>query len=172
MSGFPQGSVLGAILFLIFVNDLSDFFQGHVLLFADDVMLISARTNFDDLQRDLQHARDWASAWDLPLNENKCGHISIGSAPTRPLTLSDNGISIKLLDLTKDLGITIDSSFKPSLHCVQAFKRARAALFVILTPEIFIPLYSILVRPHFECAIQASSPYLKKQYSQRNRLHP
>ncbi len=77
------------------MNDL----QGDVLLFADDVKVTFARANFDDLQ----HAWDWASAWDLPLNENKCGHISIGSAPTCPLTLSDNGISIKLLDSTKTL---------------------------------------------------------------------
>ncbi len=76
---------------------------------ADDVELVSARANFDDLERDFQHAWDWASAWDLPLNENKYGHVSIGSAPTRPLTLSDNSISIKLLDSTKELGIIIDS---------------------------------------------------------------
>ncbi len=110
------------------------------------------------------------------LNENRCGHISIGSAPTRPLTLSDNGISIKLLDSTKDIGVTIDSSFKPSLQRAQAFKRARAALFLIrrsfvtLTPEIFIPLYSTLDRPHLEYAIQASSPHLKKDVYRLERL--
>ncbi len=56
-----------------------------------------------------------------PMNENKYGHISIGFAPNRPLTLSDNGISTKLRDSTKDLGITIDSSFKPTVHWAQAF---------------------------------------------------
>ncbi len=62
------------------------------------------------------------------------------------------------------------------MHCAQAFKRARAALFLIrrsiitLTPEIFIPLYSTLVRPHLEYAIQASSPYLKKDIDHVERL--
>ncbi len=62
------------------------------------------------------------------------------------------------------------------MRCVQAFKRARIALFlmsrsfVALTPEIFIPLYSILVRPHHEYAIQASCPYLKIDIDHLERL--
>ncbi len=77
------------------------FFKEMCFFFADDVKLISARANFDDPQYDLQHAWDWVSAWVLPLNENKFGHIPIGSAPTRPLTILENSISIKLLDFTK-----------------------------------------------------------------------
>ncbi len=87
MNGVPKRSVLVPILFLIYVNDLPDHLQGDVLLSADAFELISAKANLDDLQSDLLHAWDWASAWDLPLNENKCDHISIGSAPARPLTL-------------------------------------------------------------------------------------
>ncbi len=117
-----------------------------------------------------------ALIWDLPLSDNKCGQISIGSAPTRPLMLSDNGASIKLLDSTKDLGLTIDNAFKPSINCAQAFKKARSALFLIrrsfvtLTPDIFNPLYLILARPHLKYAIQASSPYLKKDVDPLERL--
>ncbi len=168
VSGVPHGPMLGPILFLLYLNALPGLLQGDVLLFADAVKLISARANFDDLQHELYTAWDWALTWDLPLNENKCGQISIGSAPTRPLTLSDNGASIKILDSTKDLGLMIDNTFKPSIHCGQAFNKARSALFLIwrsfvtLTPDIFIPLYSTLVRPHLEYAIQASSPYLRK----------
>ncbi len=131
------------------MNDLHDILQGDVLRFAETVKLISARANFDDLPRDHQRAWNWASAWDLPLNENKCGRISFGSAPTRPLKLSENGISIKLLDSTKDLGVTIESTFKPSMHCALAFKRARAALFLIrlsfvtLTPESYSSVRNI-----------------------------
>ncbi len=110
------------------------------------------------------------------MNENKCGHNSVGSVPTRPLIILDNGISIKLLDSNENLGITTDSSFNPSMYCAQVFKRPHAALFLIrrsfatLTQTIFIPLYSTQVRPHLEYAIQASSPYLKKDFDHLERL--
>ncbi len=163
-SGAPQVSGLGPILFLIYVNDLPDLLQGDILLFADDVKRSSARANFDDLQHDLYTAWNWALTWDLPLSENKCGQISISSAPTHPLTLSDNSAFIKLIDTTSDLGLKIDNTFKP-IHCAQAFKKVRSALFLIrrsfiaLTPDFYIPLYSTLVRPYLEYAIQASSSY-------------
>ncbi len=64
--------MLGPIFFLVYVKYLPDLRHVDVPLFADDVKLVSERANFDDLQRDLQQA------WDLPLNENKCGHIFIG----------------------------------------------------------------------------------------------
>ncbi len=109
MSGAPQGSVLGLILFLIYLHDILDILQKDVLLFADDVKLLSPRAKLDVLQRYLQHVWGWALTGNLSLNENKSGHISVASAFTRPLKLSDNGILIKLLDFTRDLGITIDS---------------------------------------------------------------
>ncbi len=53
VTGVPQGAVLGLILFMLNVSHLPDLLQGEVLLFADDVKLISARASFDDLQDDL-----------------------------------------------------------------------------------------------------------------------
>ncbi len=52
--GVPQGSVLGPILFLIFVNDLPDAMSSYVLLFADDVKLIRARSKYDGLHQNLE----------------------------------------------------------------------------------------------------------------------
>ncbi len=72
---------------------------------------------------------------------------------------SDNGISIKLLDSTKDLGITIDGSFKPSMHCAQANKRALAALFLIRRS--FVPSHeksSFLCTQH-KFALILSTPF-------------
>ncbi len=123
------------------MNDLSDKLQGHLLLFVDDVKIIFGRANFDNLRRDLQNALDWALTRDLPLNENECGNIVIGSTPTRPY-----GASIRLLDTTKDFGMSIDSTFKPSVHCPRSSENNRTPFFLIrrsfvtLIPDIFIPL--------------------------------
>ncbi len=80
-SGVPQGSALGPILFLIFVNDLPDVLSGSVLLFADDAKLISARSQYGELHQNPEAAFQWSDNYDLPLNTSKCSHISIGGPP-------------------------------------------------------------------------------------------
>ncbi len=120
----PQGSVLGPILFLIFVNDLPDVLSGNALLFAVDVKLISARSQYEELHRDLQAAFQWSEECDLPLNAAKCSHVAIGGPPPFPLTLID-GTAISSVDSMKDLGVIVTSTFKISIHCKQAVKRAR-----------------------------------------------
>ncbi len=71
----------------------------------------------------------WAQEWDLPLNESKCGIISVGQDPINLLTLHPGGLGS---EVAKDLGVHVDRSFKPSHHCVLAAQRARAALFLIV----------------------------------------
>ncbi len=72
------------------------------------------------------------------------------------------------VDSTKDLGVTVTSTFKTSLHCQQAANHARRILFLlrrgfaVLTPEIFRSLYLALVRPILRYSQQAHSPYLRR----------
>ncbi len=77
-SGVPQGSILGPILFLLFVNALPDVLLGSGLLFADDVKMISARSQYEELHQNLQAAFQWSEDCDLPLNVVKCSHVAIG----------------------------------------------------------------------------------------------
>ncbi len=76
----------------------------------------------------------------------------------------------------EDLGVTVTSTFKTSLHCQQAVNRARRVLFqlrrgfAVLTPEIFRPLYLALVRPVLEYGQQASSPYLQRDIALMERI--
>ncbi len=110
-SGVPQGSVLGPLLLLLFVNDLPDLLEAKILLFADDVKLISPRSQFDTTERSLRTAWDWSVKWDLPLNPDKGCHLPIGQPLIAPLTFAD-WKSVEMVDPAKDLGVFIDSSFK------------------------------------------------------------
>ncbi len=92
-----------------------------------------------------------------------------------PLTLSD-GTEISSAESTKDLGVTVASTFKTSLHCQRTANRARRILFLlrhgfaILIPEIFRPLYLALLRPILEYGQQAASPYLRRDIDLMERI--
>ena len=76
----------------------------------------------------------------------------------------------------RDLGVTVDSSFKPSANCVEAANRARRALFALKRsvasrePLVWVPLYCAYVRPHLEYCVQAWSPYLAKDVALLERV--
>ena len=75
-SGVPQGSILGPLLFLIYINDLPSCINySHCLLFADDAKIFQMVTSFHDqllLQIDLHKIEQWCSTWNLQLNPSKC----------------------------------------------------------------------------------------------------
>ncbi len=71
-NGVPQGSVLGSLLFLLFGSDLPHLLEGKILLFADDVKIISPRSQYGSTELSLRTAWDWSVEWDLPLNMDKC----------------------------------------------------------------------------------------------------
>ena len=79
-SGVPQGSVLGPILFLIYINDIPDKTRSKIRLFADDTAIYLAVSNLQDsqiLQQDLDHLHEWELQWDMEFNPSKCGVIHI-----------------------------------------------------------------------------------------------
>ncbi|CAH2277164.1 RNA-directed DNA polymerase from mobile element jockey-like, partial [Pelobates cultripes] len=74
-SGVPQGSVLGPLLFNMFINDLEDSIESHVSVFADDTKLckiIQCEQDITLLQRDLDRLGDWALKWQMKFNVEKC----------------------------------------------------------------------------------------------------
>ena len=73
-SGIPQGSVLGPILFIIFINDLPDCAKNLLKIFADDTKIfkvIETMQDKNELQEDLTNLAKWAKKWQLPFNEVK-----------------------------------------------------------------------------------------------------
>ncbi len=125
-SGVPQGSVLGPLLFLLFVNDVPDVHETMTLLFADDVKMVTRRSQSMNLHSSLT-AADWSKKWDLPINPTKCNYLTIGrEVPLRLSFFPDgSGTPIPVSTLVKDLGVQVDNMFSPSAQCTEAANKAR-----------------------------------------------
>jgi len=76
-SGVPQGSVLGPVLFVLYINDLPDMIQFDVYLFAEDknFPIITSDTDRAHLQEDLCSMSKWCDQWLLKINSEKCKHL-------------------------------------------------------------------------------------------------
>ena len=113
-SGVPQGSVLGPLLFLLYVNDLPETVNNHIRMFADDTKLYSAVPSHHDrsnLQAGLGALVRWSDVWQIPFNEGKCRIMHMGHAnQNHQYTLRGLPMSGTLVE--KDLGVHIDTDLK------------------------------------------------------------
>jgi hypothetical protein len=89
-SGVPQDSVLGPILFLVYINDIIDSIRCcHIKLFVDDTGIylpIKTAADMDHFQHDLDQLSEWADKWDMSFNVTKSYSI-IFSQPSVSLTM-------------------------------------------------------------------------------------
>jgi len=75
LSGVPQGSVLGPLLFLLFINDITNRISSTIRLYVDDLIIYQQIQINDDiikLQQDLDMLSEWADAWQMKFNFTKC----------------------------------------------------------------------------------------------------
>ena len=166
-SGVPQGSVLGPLLFLVYINDLPETVQGNIKMFADDTKLYSTVSTPGDgisLQADLDCLVHWSDIWQLPFNESKCKVLHLGR--TNPhYQYSMRGIPMSCTHVEKDLGVHIDDELKFRLHASTVAAKATQVLSVIrrsftLLNEFTVPLlYKSLVRPHLEFGNMVWGPF-------------
>jgi len=169
-SGVPQGSVLGPILFLIFINDLESGLTSSVFKFADDTKILGTLNSCDDkdiLQQDLQHVVDWAKRWQMQFNTSKCKVMHLGRTNNRFQYCMD-GHFLDCVDSEKDLGVQVTADLKPSRQCQIAYSKANKILGMIgrtlsyKNRDVLLQLYKSLVRPNIEYCISAWSPYYEK----------
>jgi ribonuclease P/MRP protein subunit RPP40 len=168
-SGIPQGSILGPLLFIIYINDLVDkCHNSEILLYADDARLyrhIKTHTDCTDLQNDLVRLNCWVDEWMLKLNVNKCKVVSYGRNIDYKFEYKVADTLLERLDSFKDLGVTFDTKLKFSSHIDEKINNAYQILgiikrnFIHVTSECFLLLYKAMVRSHLEYANSVWSPY-------------
>jgi hypothetical protein len=171
LSGVPQGSVIGPILFLMYINDLPDEIGATVRLFADDTIAYMTMTGENDaasLQHDLDKLAAWEDKWQMKFHPDKCSILRITRSKT-PLMYNYqlHGHVLKSETNSKYLGVTIDNKLCWNTHISNICRKANSSLaflrrnLQINQQQIKSSAYTTLVRPQLEYAAAIWDPYTK-----------
>ena len=174
LSGVPQGSILGPLLFLIFVNDIPDSVNhSYMYLYADDTKCFRKVSSISDsllLQEDLSQLSSWSQKWNLHFNSHKCVLVRFHSNhPCTPYEYKINDVPIQALNSHRDLGIIMSADMSFSTHLKQITARAYKTLGLIrrcfsstLCTSAKKNLYLSLVRSQLSYGSQIWRPHLIK----------
>jgi len=160
ISGVPQGSVLGPILFIIYINDVCDIIVGSTAckLYADDIKLYSS-VNYNgvsaDLTTSLNNLMSWSKTWQLKVNINKCNVLRIG----RNTNFGDyvfNSDVVPRVDTVTDLGIVVDRNLNFAEYINTCVSKAYSRSFLIFkgftcrNSQLLVKAFITYVRPLLE----------------------
>ena len=163
LSGVPQGSVVGPILFLVYINDLEEGVTGNILKFADDTKLVRKTKEVGDkqkLQDDIDKLVRWSDKWQMLFNFGKCKCLHTGPGNVG-MNYEMGGTIISKTVKEKDLGVSMNANMKVSEQCRIAASKGNQVLGMIRRnitykeKSLIVPLYKAIVRPHLEYCIHA-----------------
>ena len=164
-AGVPQGSILGPLFFLVYINDLAIGLRCNVKLFADDTSLFTvvedSNTAASDMNHDLDLIGQWAHTWRMSFNpdpQKQAVELTFSRKKIEidhPVILF-NDIPVKKVTEHKHLGIILDSKLSFSAHVKSAISKARKGFGLLKYLSKYLPrhtlseLYKLYVRPHLD----------------------
>ena len=158
-AGVPRGSVLGPLLFLIYINDITDEIQSKCLLYADDTSLFEVVDSPGNtalmLNKDLESIQRWATKWLVTINPSKTECMTFSSKRVRPLhpDLFYNGNNITEVSSHTHLGITLSSNLTWRAHIFSVYQKASKRLNMLkgirykVGRDTLRKLYKSVIRP-------------------------
>jgi len=174
-----QVSVLGPLLFLLYINDMPDeVLNSDCRLYVDDTLLCYDIQEGDcsPLQEDVNILERWSILWCMPFNADKCQHMQVGKeVPDFRLILNQKYLPIT--NEIKYLGVLVNSSLKWDGHIDNIEKQASKKLGMIrrclegANSETKILAFNTVVRPILEYATQVWSLHIKKQVQRLDKIH-
>ena len=167
-SGVPQGSVLGPLLFVVYINDMFDItLYSKIISFADDTKILGLSKNRAFTQLDLNKIFDWCSQNNVSINFKKTVVMRFGT-DNGDLSYVLDGNDLQVVTKTKDLGIIVDNKLKFSEHCFEVLKKCNyisysiRRLFSKRTPKQYFELFKLYVRPIIDYSIVFWFPTYEK----------
>ncbi len=171
-SGIPQGSVLGPLLFVIYINDLPDQLESQPYLFADDTKIfrvIKSDVDQQTLQEDLNKLHQWSSTWLLRFHPEKCKSMRVSTKQEDPqFGYNLDSHTLEWTKCEKDIGLFTDESLNFESHISAKVKKANSMfgllrrIFEFMDKDNFKLLYQSMVRVHLDYVSSIWSPYKLK----------
>ena len=164
LSGIPQGSVLGPLLFVLYINDLPDYVQNKAKLFADDLKLITNAANWKIIDDDLLKLEQWERTWLLEFNLDKCKVMHLEFNNNQKLSyILDNSV-LESCEQEKDLVVLTSVNLLWNDHISSCISKANqmicwiARSIISREKSLMLRVYKTLVRPHIEYCVQLWNP--------------
>ncbi len=169
-SGIPQGSVLGPVLFIIYINDINLGLNNFIAKLSDDTKIVNSVISDRDrqsLQEDLRKISAWSDRWEMPFNVNKCHILQVGTR-NKKYEYEMGEVKLENVHCVKDFGVMITTNLQLSQHSKEAACKSSRMLgfinrnFSFKNKNIILLMYISLVRPHLEYAVQFWSLHYAK----------